>query len=174
LAVSAEIPRMHQSNGNLGGKWRWITESRRQIPDTRGMRHEARLRPILKTVAVFLLSSTGVLGQTIPDSPSFTHDQFLDRPNIVLLSTLTAFQALDAYKTDRTLDEGGREMWPLARHFCQSREGRVGYFWATYAMTIGSSYFLHRTGHRKLARMVFIASSVSAASGFAYTLAHTR
>ena len=121
-----------------------------------------------------LVFSMAALGQTIPDSPSFTGERFLDKPNVALLSSLTAFQALDAYTTDRTLDEGGRETWPVARHFCQSRGGRVGYFWGSYAVSIGSSYLLHRSGHRKLARMVLVAGVVSAASGYAYTLAHTR
>ncbi len=129
---------------------------------------------LLRGLLVVLLFSMTALAQSVPDSPSFAHARFLDKPNIVLLSSLTAFQSLDAYKTDQTLDEGGRETWPVARHFCHSREGRVGYFWASYAMTIGTSYLLHRTGHRKLARMALIAGNVSAASGFAYTLAHTR
>ena len=121
-----------------------------------------------------MLFLTVARAQAVPDSPSLVRERFLDKPNIVLLSSLTAFQALDAYKTDQTLDEGGRETWPVARHFCQSREGRVGYFWTSYAMTIGSSYLLHRTGHHRLARMLLAAGNVSAASGYAYTLAHTR
>jgi hypothetical protein len=122
----------------------------------------------------FVLLAASAFAQSLPDSPSSTRAPFLDRPNIALLTSLTAFQTLDAYKTDQTLDEGGRETWPVARHFCQSRKGRVGYFWTSYAITVGSSYLLHRSGHRKLARMVLIAGNVSAASGFAYTLAHTR
>ena len=133
-----------------------------------------KARVCLSALIASLLFSTTALAQAVPESPSFTQQRFLNRPNLVLLSSLTAFQALDAYKTDRTLSEGGRETWPVARHFCQSRQGRVGYFWASYAITVGSSYLLHRTAHRNLARMVIIAGSVSAASGFAYTLAHTQ
>lgn len=123
-------------------------------------------------VCVLFVGTT--IAQAIPDAPSSSQPRYLDKPNIALLSSLTLWQGVDAYRTDRTLDEGGRETWPVARHFCESRKGRVGYFWASYAMTIGSSYLLHRTGHRKLARLVLIAGNVSAASGFAYTLAHTR
>ena len=122
---------------------------------------------------ILLLFATASQAQSIPDSPSFTRERFLDRTNIALIGSLTAFQALDAYKTDQILDKGGRETWPVARHFCESREGRIGYFWASYVVSIGSSYLLHRTGHRKLARMVLIAGTVSAASGYVYTLAHT-
>ena len=124
-------------------------------------------------LSILLLPAAPSFAQSSFDAPSSTQ-RFLDKPNSVLIGSLTVWQALDAYKTDETLDKGGREMWPVARHFCGSREGRVGYFWASYAVSIGSSYLLHRTGHRKLARLVLIAGNVSAASGFAYTLAHTR
>ena len=133
-----------------------------------------RIRRTLLALLAAMLFLTVARAQAVPDSPSLVRERFLDKPNIVLLSSLTAFQALDAYKTDQTLDEGGRETWPVARHFCQSREGRVGYFWTSYVMTIGSSYLLHRTGHHRLARMLLAAGNVSAASGYAYTLAHTR
>lgn len=129
---------------------------------------------LLAALVASLVFSKASLAQAMPDSPSFSRERFVDKPNIALLSSLTMFQALDAYKTDQTLNDGGRENWPVARHFCQSRQGRVAYFSASYAMTIGSSYLLHRKGRRKLARMVLIAGTVSAASGFAYTLAHTR
>src|SRR5438270_6291143 len=135
---------------------------------------QAAMRLFLSGLIASVLFSTAVRAQAISDAPSFTRERFLDKPNLVLLTSLTTFQALDAYRTDRTLSEGGRETWPVARHFCQSREGRVGYFWASYAISIGTSYLLHRKGHRNLARMVLVAGSVSAASGFAYTVAHTR
>jgi hypothetical protein len=127
-----------------------------------------------RTVLIFFLVTTTAAAQAPPESPSSLRDRFMDKPNVVLLGSLTALQALDAFKTDQTLDGGGRETWPVARHFCHSREGRIGYFWASYTLTIASSYLLHRSGHRKLAHMVLIAGNVSAGSGFAYTLAHRR
>ena len=60
------------------------------------------------------------------DSPSSTQ-RFLDKPNLLLIGSLTVWQGLDAYKTNDTLEAGGRETWPVARHFCGSREGRIGY-----------------------------------------------
>ncbi len=155
--------------------WLEITECRNHLSHTFEVKGRFNFgRIYLFGVLVVLLFSTAALAQSIPDSPSFERTRFLDRQNVFLLTSLTAFQALDAYKTDQTLAEGGRETWPVARHFCQSRPGRVGYFWASYTATIASSYLLHRQGHRKLARMALIAGTVSAASGFAYTLAHTR
>ncbi len=129
-------------------------------------------RSLFLFCVVVVLASPS-FAQVLFDSPSSTQ-RFLDKPNLVLIGSLTVWQGLDAYKTDETLEKGGRETWPVARHFCGSREGRIGYFWASYAASLGSSYVLHRTGHRKLARMMLIAGNVSAASGFAYTLAHTR
>jgi hypothetical protein len=112
--------------------------------------------------------------QDFIEAPSATRERFLDKTNIMLLTSLTVWQGLDAYHTDRTISEGGREQWPVARYFCQSRGGRIGYFWSSYALTVGSSYLLHRRGHRKLSRAVLFYGSVSAASGVAYTLAQRR
>ncbi len=128
----------------------------------------------MRRILVLILLASPAFAQAIPDSPSSTRDRFLDKQNVVLLGSLTLWQGLDAYKTEQALDAGGRETWPVARHFCQSRESRIAYFWASYAATIGSSYLLHRTGHRKLARAVLALGGVSSASGFLFTLAHTR
>ena len=124
-------------------------------------------------LSVLFLPAPTSFAQSLFDSPS-SAQRFLDKPNLLLIGSLTVWQGLDAYKTNDTLEAGGRETWPVARHFCGSREGRIGYFWGSYAASLGSSYLLHRTGHRKLARMMLIAGSVSAASGYAFTLAHTR
>jgi len=127
----------------------------------------------IRCLVIIPLLASPSFSQSLFDAPSSTQKPFLDKPNLALISTLTVWQGLDAYKTNLTLEEGGRETWPVARHFCGSREGRIGYFWGSYAATISSSYLLHRAGHRKLARMMLIAGNVSAASGFVYTLAHT-
>jgi len=125
-------------------------------------------------VVIFMLLTSASFAQAIPESPSSARSRFLDTQNVALLASLTVWHGLDAYKTEQTIDEGGREEWPVARHFCQSRERRVAYFWTNYAATIGSSYLLHRTGHRKLARAALVMGSVSSASGFIFTLAHKR
>lgn len=126
----------------------------------------------MRNVLILVLLSTAAFAQALPDSPSFAERRFLDKPNLFLLGSLTLWQGIDAYRTDHTLDEGGREMFPIARQFCQTRESRIGYFWASYAATVGSSYLLNRRGHRKLARMALIFGNLSAASGVVYTLAH--
>jgi hypothetical protein len=123
-------------------------------------------------VALILLSAASA--QSFPDSPSSARDRFVDRQNVALLTSLTILQGLDAFETERALGGGGREMFPIARHFCQTRESRIGYFWAGYAATIGSSYLLHRTGHRKLEKVVLVLGNASAASGYWFTMAHKR
>jgi hypothetical protein len=128
----------------------------------------------VRAVIILILLYGAAHAQTLPDSPSSTRDDFFDRQNMALLASLTTWQALDAYETDRTLGEGGVERFPIARHFCQSRERRIGYFWAGYAATIGSSYLLHRTGHRKLEKVVLVLGNMSAASGYWFTIAHKR
>jgi len=105
-------------------------------------------------------------------TPSTTRAHFLDKPNIILLASLTAWQGLDAYNTERSLDDGGREVFPVARHFCQSRDRRIVYFATNYSLTVLSSYALYRMHHRKLARLALAAGSVSSGSGLGYSLAH--
>lgn len=127
---------------------------------------------MFRWTATFLLLTGAALGQTFVDAPSATRERFLDKPNILLLASLTAWHGLDAYNTERTLDNGGIEVFPVARHFCQSRNRRIVYFGMNYSLTVLSSYALYRMHHRKLARLALIAGSVSSASGLGYSLAH--
>ncbi|MFZ0733001.1 MAG: hypothetical protein WAM79_11800 [Candidatus Sulfotelmatobacter sp.] len=127
---------------------------------------------MLRWTAIFLLLTGTALAQAFVYAPSAMHDRYLDKPNVILLASLTAWQDLDAYNTERSLDAGGQEMFPVARHFCQSRGRRIAYFGMNYSLTSVSSYALYRMHHRKLARLALLAGSVSSASGLAYSLAH--
>lgn len=127
---------------------------------------------MFRWTAIFLLLSGTALAQAFVDAPSATRERFLDKPNILLLASLTAWHSLDAYNTERSLDDGGQEVFPVARHFCQSRDRRIVYFGMNYSLTVFSSYALYRMHHRKLARLALIAGSVSSASGLVYSLAH--
>ena len=139
-----------------------------------------------RRILIVLLLGSAALAQNLVDAPSAVESsyfvsgaardrkqgRFLDKPNLALLASLTVWHGLDAYHTERSLDGGGQEMFPVARHFCQTRDRRIAYFATNYTLTIASSYALYRMHHRKLARLALIAGSVSSASGLAYTLSH--
>lgn len=127
---------------------------------------------MFRSTAIFLLLTGTTLAQSFVDAPSATRDRYLDKANILLLASLTAWHGLDAYNTERSLDRGGQEVFPVARHFCQSRDRRIAYFGMNYGLTVLSSYALYRMHHRKLARLALIAGSASSASGLGYSLAH--
>lgn len=127
---------------------------------------------VFRWTAILLLLSGAALGQEFVDAPSATRERFLDKPNILLLASLTAWHGLDAYNTERSLGNGGIEVFPVARHFCQSRDRRIVYFGTNYSLTVLSSYALYRMHHHKLARLALMAGSVSSATGLGYSLAH--
>lgn len=141
---------------------------------------------MLRCISIILLVCGSMLAQSLVDAPSAiqssdfvsggSHDgepgRFLDKPNLALLASLTVVHGFDAYHTELTLSDGGKEMFPVARGFCQNRNRRIAYFATNYTLTIASSYLLHRMHHRKLARLALIAGSVSSASGLMYTLSH--
>jgi hypothetical protein len=127
---------------------------------------------VFRWTAILRLLAGTASAQTFVDAPSTTRARFLDKPNIILLASLSAWQGLDAYNTERSLDDGGREVFPVARHFCQSQGRRIVYFGMNYSLTVLSSYALYRMHHSKLARLALLAGSVSSASGLGYSLAH--
>jgi hypothetical protein len=130
-------------------------------------------RRMMRPVLLFILLAGTSMAQGSPESPPSGRDRFFDPQNLALLGSLTVWHGLDAYTTEQTIDQGGRETWPVARHFCGSRNSRIAYFGTNYASTIAGSYLLHRAGHRKLARAVLMMGNISSASGYTFTLAHT-
>ncbi|HKT88252.1 MAG TPA: hypothetical protein VJQ59_07445 [Candidatus Sulfotelmatobacter sp.] len=49
---------------------------------------------MFRWTATFLLLTGAALGQTFVDAPSATRERFLDKPNILLLASLTAWHGL--------------------------------------------------------------------------------
>jgi hypothetical protein len=127
---------------------------------------------MFRWTAIFLLLAGTAFAQAFAEAPSAVRGRYLDKPNIILLASLTAWHGLDAYNTERSLDSGGMEVFPVARHFCQSRNRRILYFGMNHSLTVLSSYALYRMHHSKLARLALMAGSVSSASGLGYSLAH--
>jgi hypothetical protein len=106
--------------------------------------------------------------------PSIATEQhkFWDKENIALFSATAAFSAGDFAVTYANLQNGGRELNPVVRIFGRSAPGLALNFGGQTAGVIGLSYFLHRTGHHKLERVVSIANMAASAGAISYGLAH--
>lgn len=102
----------------------------------------------------------------LPDAPSH---HFATRASVSAWVTDAGAKAFDAWGTDRTLSEGGRERDPIAKPFVGSRGGRIAYFGASLGLDIGGSYLLHRTGHHKLERILPWAGALMSFGYGAYT-----
>jgi hypothetical protein len=110
---------------------------------------------------------------TIASSPSEPGaHKFWDKPNLALFSASAAFSAADFAVTWTNLQNGGRELNPVVRIFGKSAPGLALNFAGETAGVIGVSYFLHKTGHHKLERIVSLANIGASAGAIGYGLAH--
>ena len=100
----------------------------------------------------------------LPEAPSHS---FLDRENVALHAANLALITGDMISTRLIVDGGGREQNPIARPFVNSGIG--GQMAASYALGFGGtllgSYWLHRSGHHRLERILPI--SVMAIEAYA-------
>jgi hypothetical protein len=74
--------------------------------------------------------------------------------NRALVPTYLGLQTYDAWRTDHNLSGIGREDNPLARPFVGTRAGRVAYFSINAGLIVGGAWFAHRTGHRKIEKVI--------------------
>jgi hypothetical protein len=98
--------------------------------------------------------------------------RFWDRENVILFSANAAFSAADFVVTRNNLNSGGRELNPITRVFAGSTAGLAVNFAGETAGVIGLSYFFHRTGHRRLERMVSVVNIGASAAAVTYGLTH--
>jgi hypothetical protein len=110
---------------------------------------------------------------SLPSAPS-SPTSFWDRKNILLASTMAAATAADFVATTRNLTSrgGGQEHNPVARVFTGSTGGRVAYFTASAAGTVGLSYLFHKTNHHKLERAALMIAIGCSVQGAAYSFVH--
>jgi len=105
-----------------------------------------------------------------PETPR-SH-KFWDRENRILFATSGALSVADFAVTRQNVQNGGREMNPVARVLGTSTPALALNFAGENAGMIGISYFFHKTGHHKLERITSMVNI--SASGFAvgYGLTH--
>jgi hypothetical protein len=104
--------------------------------------------------------------------PEVSRHRFWDRENSFLFTANAAFSAADFVVTRNNLQNGGQELNPITRVFAGSTAGLAANFAGETAGVIGVSYFLHRTGHHKLERVISVLNLGSSASAVGFGLAH--
>jgi hypothetical protein len=112
------------------------------------------------------------ISQTVDLTAIPTEHKFWDKPNCALFAAATALNGADLAVTYANLRSGGRELNPVVRIFGRSAPGLAINFGGETAGIMGLSYFLHKTGHHKLERMVSIANIGASAGAVGYGLAH--
>jgi hypothetical protein len=106
--------------------------------------------------------------------PASMGDQhkFWDKQNYALFVAAGALNGADFAVTRDNLQRGGQELNPVVRVFGRSTAGLAVNFIGETAGVVGISYFLHKTGHHKLERMVSVVNIGSSATAVSYGLAH--
>ena len=97
--------------------------------------------------------------------------KFWDKENRILFAASAAFSAADFAATRANLQSGGRDLNPVVRFFGPSTAGLAVNFAGETLGVIGVSYFLHRTGHHKMERIVTMVNIGSSAGAVSYDLA---
>lgn len=125
-------------------------------------------------LAAFLLFSAPALAQFEP--ADFHHHKFWDKKNIAIHAGNFAMQTADAITTRHVLDQhNGVERNPWARQFVtHGWAGQAGYSWGlSVGGTILTSYFMHRSGHHRLERILpMIEIGYTAGTVFGMNLRH--
>ena len=121
-----------------------------------------------------LLCSCPLLAQF---EPSELHKhKFWDAQNAAIHSVNFAMQTADAFSTRHVLDRhNGTERNPWARQFVtHGWGGQAAYSWGlSVGGTIVTSYFMHRTGHHRLERVLpMIGIGATAGTVFGMNLRH--
>ena len=129
---------------------------------------------MLRLLVAVLLCCSPLLAQFEPGE--FHNHQFWDKWNVAIHAGNFAMQTTDAFTTRHVLDRhNGRERNPWARQFVtQGWAGQAAYSWGlSVGGTIVTSYFLHRTGHHRLERILpMIEIGYTAGTVFGMNLRH--
>jgi|ERR1044071_2763379 hypothetical protein len=132
----------------------------------------AKIMPLL--LSALLLCCASAFAQLEP--VDLHHHKFWDKENIAIHSANFAMQTADAFTTRHVLDEhNGVERNPWARQFVtHGWGGQAAYSWGlSVGGTILTSYFMHRTGHHKMERVLpMIEIGVTAGTVFGMNLRH--
>jgi len=86
--------------------------------------------------------------------------------------TVAVLSAADFAVTRANLQNGGKELDPVTRFFSGSTAGLAVNFAGETAGIIGISYYLHRTGHHRLERILPMLNIGASSFAVAYDLSH--
>jgi hypothetical protein len=98
--------------------------------------------------------------------------RFWDKQNCALFVAAAALNGADFAVTRANLQSGGQELNPMVRVFGRSTAGLALNFIGETAGVVSISYFLHKTGHHKLERMVSMVNIGSSGGALSYSLMH--
>src|SRR5271165_4331867 len=121
-------------------------------------------------VAPSPIVASPVATQTLPEAPN--HRRFWDNQNRALFMTVAVLSAADFAVTRANLQNGGKELDPVTRFFSGSTAGLAVNFAGETAGIIGISYYLHRTGHHRLERILPMLNIGASSFAVAYDLSH--
>jgi hypothetical protein len=114
-------------------------------------------RRVAAFISALVLLSIAASGQDATSSTSvdFQQHKFFDRQNSLLFGAHVGLAATDFALTHRNLASGGKELNPIARPFTDlGTPGEVLFFAGSTAISVGTSYLLHKTHHHSLERWV--------------------
>jgi hypothetical protein len=104
--------------------------------------------------------------------PTLAMHSFCDRENRILFTAVAASSTADFALTYSNLRNGGKELNPITRLFSGSTAGLAFNFAGETAGVIGVSYFLHKTGHHKLERVVAVINTAASTAAVTYDVKH--
>lgn len=130
------------------------------------------VRPIVELPAAPTPAAMESFVQPAAVTKAPASSRFWDRENVILFSATAAFSAADFVVTRDNLNSGGRELNPVTRVFTGSTAALAVNFAGETGGVIGISYLFHRTGHRRLERMVSMVNIGGSAAAVTYGLTH--
>lgn len=98
--------------------------------------------------------------------------RFWDKQNCALFVAAAALNSADFAVTRANLQGGGQEQNPVVRVFGRSTAGLAANFIGETAGVVSISYFLHKTGHHKLERVVSMVNIGTSAAAVSYSVTH--
>ena len=107
---------------------------------------------------------------TLPEAPS--QHSFWDRENLSLFGVVAGLSAADFAATRTNLQNGGKELDPVARLFGRSTAGLAANFAGETAGVVGISYFFHKTRHHKLERLTSVINISASSVAVTYDFTH--
>ena len=123
----------------------------------------------MKLLLLVLALSTSLLAGELPNTPSADRTpKLLTRENVIAFSLNAALRSADAVITCRNLASGGVE-WTAPSQSCA---GTTAWVMSGVPIQIVGVWFLQRTGHRKMARVLAWGMPASDAAYLSISLAH--